>query len=99
VYFGARARIVREILRKREVSVWTETLKLILEELMSMDSSRPDYLGIIPVLRSLELPPPPCIPQNSVRNAKYSGLVQVKTTTFPQRQKTFGGTGQLSASR
>jgi len=40
--------------------------------------------------------PFPRILQNSVRNDKYSGLVQVKTTIFPQREKTLGGTGQLS---
>jgi hypothetical protein len=90
---------MREIVQKLEVSFRTEILKLILEGPMSMDSSRPGSRGTIPGLKILGLaPPPPYIPQNSVRNAEYSGLVQVKTTTFPQREKTFGGTGQLSTS-
>jgi len=93
---------MRKILRKREVSVSREILKLISEGLMSMDSSRPVSLGIIPVLRFWSSPPPlppaPHIPKKSVRNAKYSGLVQDKATTFPQREKTSGRTGQLSTN-
>jgi hypothetical protein len=57
---------MRKILRKRGVSVSTEILKLVLEGLMSTDSSRPGSLGIIPVLRVLELAPLPPYPAKFV---------------------------------
>ena len=63
---------MRKILRKWEVSVSREILKLILEGLMSMDSSRPGYVGIIPVLRVLELVPLPPTPSPVSRKIRFA---------------------------